>query len=653
MSPKNLYDFPDIIDAVSRSLFLDLEKYQDQTLFERFFIERAGAARDLSVMIQYAEPYGYPLFLIGDRGVGKSTFLRWFWRNPKYSGIFANRSMLFDLHRTYNAMNADEFKQIVSEIVVKNVKEYLKEVDECHDITSEANKGHWMEACELATGRVLQKSKQPDPLILFVDDIDWVEEKYFPLLMDCFREFLSDTRCCPIIAARKPAYNFVRFSPQYPWSKSESRYFRDLELKHLDVEEVLEARCALVFDNDKRRLREIVNKSRSVIKKIRPLSNALRSSFTRDSGSQRVSNQNDDNMEMRENALTMKYPFTCTQYGFMQENSNGNVSYMLEMAKVYLEYIRDHPEDIKEADDGYYIQPRQHLELFSRCEWEPIRICNVHEIKSYGYLRKIDRKKRKIPFAKLDNSLLVLMMELLRRVPVINETSRQFFKDYQFSLEEVKDSIGRLKETELIGHKRLPNHKTMGGYPKKESDHEYELTRRGIYYLEYLIPSQAYCDEFGQSKHHKLARPQRMEDRLQYYLLEFLIKIMLTRQNMNIAGKDFRVAKNNFLSSFSKLYRESIAQIFRTDPSSKASLVTKKMITDNLTKLDVIKTYTVIRQSHYLFFGQRVEQKWKDRGFDVRIVPPYVRTIYENLVKTHVQKPEYEIDEERRKRRRQ
>ena len=635
---QNLWAYKYVIDVLAEDLFHSLTEYS-RAIYEEFLIPRIVQEKKLTTLIMDLEESGYTsnIFVLGDRGVGKTCFLEWLLYYSDSSKYLRDSSYYLDLKRIGEGSEPTNFILLAQIEIIKGLKTFIQKHlgDPCNEVPSTDQLTNALQIDttyhNLHSKLARAQDNETSCLKLFVDDIDYMDVNYLGSLVRMLRPLLFLKNCRIILAARPPAYNAIIGLPDTSAGSAFGRDTPYIELDHLSVESVLRARLNIICSDEKKPLKEVSEKSSRLIRGFKPLSRVLSRLWKE--------------KNIPKDLETIKYPFTDKQHRSIQNLSNGNVHYMLEMSKELLKYMAAHSDNLKEDDHGYHIGRDAFIEHYSSANmWENIRLQNIHRRQSYRYLSKGDIKSRGIPESKVNNSLYVCLLENLMEYHSMDASKRAAMKEFGFTEAEVEEGITELLGMEMIEELKIVDRRPLNysGLIKGESIiREYRLTNRGEFYLEYIIHWPEYISKFGLSNHHHKARDLAAQESIKYHLLSFAKSIILIRESRGIHSQSFRVNKRNFYIMFANVTVEVRREMDKTNGKTPV-LVSEKDIESYLKKLRIISTRKLSRMNSYLFYRSKIMQALSEREIPLEVEWPFIESNIGQLVDENVKTPETE-----------
>lgn len=638
---SNLWDFPHIIDIFAYELFHDLSEYErEREIYERFFIERTANARDLYADIQILEESESPrnIFLLGDRGTGKSTFLQWFIYNPKYFGGRGSSAFLLDLRTISESQEGDSLLTHAQVEITQAIKRFCKDfynnpTNEL-PITSELDTEVKISTAFVRACEILKNYDTSDVrhfFTLFIDDIDYADVIYLAPLIRCLRPLLALHNCHLVFAGRPSAYNSLISG--LPDNFGGAVFGRDNPIEilpHLSVEEVLLARLNVICPESPADVQEMIKEWRKSLSTRPLILRTIQELFAQP--------------KIPIGLETIKYPFTNKQHKSMQQLSNGNINQILEMARQLLIYMSHNTKS--EGNTGYHIGRQAFLTHFSSDSvLASIRIQDLHRIKSYQYVSREELKNNKIPPEKVGNSLFVCILESLLDFDSYDLTVK-YLDRLGFSEGEIGRGITQLidmqmiEEAQIIDRRPLTLGNIMSGPPIVQ---EYKVTLRGKFYINYMIHWVEYIDRFGTSNHHQKAYDLVTVETIRYHLVVLAVSIFIQRQKLGIISDTYKISKREFWLYFMNATENIRAQLDKTTQRLPIQL-TVADVERHLRAIGIVEIPGLLRAHRFLFSKTKVFGIANTKSIPHSIQYPFDTDELEIFTRAYVQTPDAEED---------
>lgn len=632
MRTRNLWDFPRLMKGIILGLFQPLMKYEHQLVQCFFRAELSDEATNFRNTIEEAEPYGVDVFLRGVRGGGKTNFLKWFLRTPRYSKDMLDRHLFIDLRTIHSLRREDVFESRVREILTGLIKEYFQKQKDASRASGHGLEMSFRRTYELAVKRILKHREGKKPLLLFLDDIDY-SDQFLPNLLRLTKDFRQSSQCVVIQAVRNPAYNAIMTSADYPIGEvAVAQRLDPVDLPLFGPQQILSRRLSLICDEKKIGLRKKIEGNR-LIELVAGLSKGI-SNFFREGQEM----QDLEKGIQRQTVQTIKLPFSHLQYEFIDGMGNGNINYIEVLGKEMMECLRKNRSKLTEVLDGYSVPDQAILDHFVQTRIERIQIRNLHMEVSHKRMSGKRMRERKIEQHQIENSLYVVLLEFLMDKSSIGPTDTGFFEEYGFKEEALKPGLTVLFDMELINEEVISYEKALGG-PDAQSSKEYYVTPRGKYYLRSLLHWPEYINAFGQSRHHRSGRIHPQAVVAKDLLLDFVMKIFITKEGLGEEETEFKINKENFLRNFLSLYEQAIRRLFLAGPNWKRQINIKD-ITIWLSDLKIIEISRVKEYDNYLFYEAKTRLACKTRGMWWSARAPYDKHLFRDIARKLTKTPE-------------
>ena len=629
MKPRRLLDYPGLLRSIILRLFRPLMKYKGEKAQDIFLVKRNGEATDLRNAIEEATPYGSDVWLIGVKGGGKTLFLKWFLKTPRFSGDTEDRHLFVDLSKTESLRLDKVFEERVREIMIEIIRKYFEKVGGTYRAAIHGLKGSARTTYDSAVELILRYRKGKKPLLLFLDDIDYCNH-FLPILVRLTRPFRDSEDCVVIQAVRNPAYNAIMSCADYPIGQLAVNAI-PVKLSRFRPQQILIPRLNLICDGKKIGLREKVNTSTT----LGLFEDLLRKIVRFFEEADKIQDQS--KAQERRNIQTIKPPFTNAQYDFIESMSNSNITYMEMLGKEMMECLVKNRSEVTEQIDGYNITDQAIFDHFTQTEIDKISIQNLNKNLSNPYqLGKPRRQGKKDP-KKIGNSLYVLLLEFLMEHSSISLTDAEFLKEYGFEVDELGQGLSGLFKMELIDEKTITYEKALGG-PNATGPREYYVTSRGRYYLRFLLHWPEYTQAFLQSTHHRIGAIKARRNVLKDLLVDFVMKIFLTKEDLGHTENELKISRENFVRYFLDLHQQALRRIFKVE-SREELPITVRSVTFLLSELRIIETRRSIKPDNYLFCDNLTRLACNARGIPWAKRAPYDKHFFRNITEGFTKTP--------------
>lgn len=456
--------------------------------------------------------------------------------------------------------------------------------------------------------------KQPK-LYLFVDDIDFLDRDMFPTVTSHLKPFLMSRACCVILAARKPAENAIRQDDDFMIGQFFDK--TTISLSHLEISSLIRERIHATT-----RAYESETDSANVFRRFWE---GFRELITDDSN-------------YRINTHYAPLPFTPKQLTFIQDCSNGNIRLMMEYARKFLAYMAKHERQLERDSFDRIVIGRDRLVdgLGGASESNGIRIHNLHERQSYRGVSKAERKRLGISKSDIGNSLYVLLLETLRDYRTLNETQLGKLQGFGFSMGELKEGVAELYSKVMIEETLLEDRRALG--ERAALSRDYELTRRGHYYIDYLIHWDEYIARCGRSRHHEAGTAANANEFITRTLLQFVAAIgSAIPMNPRLAKFDrWKISKEAFTATFCRLGSECLIWANWNDKVSPIEVDISRVQSVLSNDLDIIETHGLESARSFVFHMESMRNRCSERRIAWRLQVPFFDKDIVEFVEHHV-----------------
>jgi len=451
--------------------FQDLLKLsqKDKNLFLSLYYNRTADFEKVNGMLKNIKNRGDNILITGDAGKGKSNFMYRIFFDEELIENYSLYPVIVDYGET-NKIN------ICLTSFIEQVDKYFKELGiPVNNLKSNTDEHISQNFNILQKHLVNHKNTELKKyLLIFLDDLDYVEEELFELL-EYFLPFASSQRVSIVLSARPPLLEAIR-SYDGRFATYFTRSVQRIKLDDLVTSKILSRRLAPIL------VEQVTHPIKHLIKKL----------FEGTSRYRKLLNlYGIENLEQLEK---FDLPFTHLYNNFMTSITNGNIREIFNIAHDSLIFILDNYNELQttiemvdnEPQEKKVITQEQILQLFSDGTFETkkgylqtYKIININEHKS-----------------KMGNSLIYNILESIRKHQHLNE---DLFDDL-LKLGHSKEKV--LREVEILSNKTqrmlLPKKILPAKMEEKASLYKsYEVSVKGNYYLSEIADWPEYIKRFG------------------------------------------------------------------------------------------------------------------------------------------------------------
>jgi hypothetical protein len=443
----------DSIAKYSEIVFRDLDELSRHhpDVFDELYYNREEEFTLLETIVENAFSTAVNILILGDAGIGKSSFIRKLSRKADNLDKGRLYPILVDYRTAMPGTATGCAIQFMRDLSAyfDHIGQPIHTLKDLRDDLITYN----MQMCYMHL-ETIPKEKIVRHLFIILDDFDYAEDDWF-ILLDYFLPFAASAKASVVFTLRPLLLADVQ---RYD-DKFTHYYVRDsqrIELKSLSIPRVLGIRLALLL-----KAKNEATLYGRIIQRIRRNSSGLQTVVKK------------LGLENINQLPAFEYPFTKKHNMFMQRITNGNLREVFDIATDTLIYMYDNKTHttirVEDDEERISIGREGDIDLFMgdyENKLSSYRMINLH-------------KKRSIK----GNSLLYNVLELVKLRQVVDDTFCEIANEYGHRKNDVKYAIGELadKAQRLISPIRLR--------PRKQFTFEYDvpeyvITEKGDYYLQ-------------------------------------------------------------------------------------------------------------------------------------------------------------------------
>jgi len=434
----------------------------DRDLFEELYYNREREFIDFRNAAEKLYLNGNNILVIGSAGVGKSNYVYKLFYDKElleksklfpmmfdYRSISPNSLIGWKLH--FIAKFIDYFEKIAYNIQLKD-----NTVDNIDDNLFKLQKEFKHTPKELLT-------KHP---IIFVDDLDYSEEKQLFELLDFLSPYARDKKISILLSVRPPLYLAIQHN-DFKYHFLFTNNVKKIKLPPLHIHNILAVRLAPVL---------AIQEKHSIFDKLNGL---------KESGSKYKKILKKLGISNLEELKEFQYPFTDDYVNFMAKITNGNLREVFDIAIDSLSFILDNYHRLKESvvDNTLrkVISEGQAVSLFLNNPESRYKLFDLHS-----------NKNRK------GNSIYFNVLEAVSAFGCSSNTG--FYEALEEMGHKKKDVDNTLKELSRRKHRFLISHNFTYAVDKVNEAKKFKIAEKGSYYLEEVVKWDAYIEKCGKSK---------------------------------------------------------------------------------------------------------------------------------------------------------
>ena len=561
---------------------------------EIFHVERDQANSEFFRELEDCAALGKSLILVGDPGVGKTSFMKRILADNARSihDMFQKNKLL----KNYGLIvfhvdclkDVKMFNPSISNFKKAFIEEYSKKANKiypCHEVVNIENEinARYQKLVQHILNLEYDKELK-HKFIFFIDDIDFCEKELQHEILESLSRFLSSEKVIIVYACRPPSLREIDYHFNLRPKIDVYKKTRHVELKPLDVRYLLSRRLAFL-------LHEEFTKS---------FTSRFIDFFRRKDAFIRYINKFGINGERFEE---IDYPFTIRQENFMARFSNGDIRIILRIAMQYLHYMLNNIGRLQKNENGgwivgrdvlikeFSVKPKENPPIFLDEEkWKIIDLHSEKTISSRDYSMK------------RGNSLLFNVLEAIALFnDPMNKNFLHILNDLGHSDENIRQAIDYLYWQGIIKENIIMSAgPTLFGKYSDRDNTRYVLTEKGRFYYDEFIEWKQYKNKFGKSQHSVFDLLETIgEDPIHKEVLEFIATICSFSERRK--GIYLKVNKQRLFDFFILKYGERYQNINYTDnwDIEKDCFMDISRFTSILLKLKIISDYNIDKRSYY------------------------------------------------------
>lgn len=218
-----------------------LSKVRDKlgdALFQVLFYNRTEGCGQVEFALERFED----MTIIGNPGEGKSSLMHYMVIEAKKSDRF------FPIILDWSRIRPRSTEGMIIRFIEK-MEEYFKEIDRPFSRTERLNKKN-LDSYFSDVGRHLDSlnvNELKKKLVIFLDDLDHMENNYFNFLKKYFVTYASSERSIVVLSGRKPLINTIRRDPEMRQAFTFNP--RIIHLVRVDIQEMIQHRLLPLVSN--------------------------------------------------------------------------------------------------------------------------------------------------------------------------------------------------------------------------------------------------------------------------------------------------------------------------------------------------------------------------------------------------------------------
>lgn len=453
--------------CIKTAIFSDLITLRElePDVFKELFYGRTNALPEFTEALQNVINTGANFIVLGDAGVGKSTFLYKIFLNEENELEKYIYPIFLDFRKGSISIEA----ALVN--FIDKVDDYFTEINIPINTLEKPKEKETIAYNLIKISEHLSKIP-PDSikkkLLLLVDDLDYADDFWMEFLLSLHNLVLSPK--LSFVLSLRPLLLFQIRSTNDVLYRDIIRSSVEINLSELSVSKILNKRLAPIIKENE------ANPFHLYIKRL----------FRRDSALCRILRKQYKITTM-EDLARFQFPFTSKLMIFMSQITNGNVREVFDIAEATLRYIFKNATKLDtriENGDVKYILPHSIIiELFHS---------NAEKYKSNYLLFDLNED-----ISDKNNSLHFNVLEAVKYSGIINNRVLVALEQMGHNKEKVNSSLSILEDRTHRLITPIISNKLLKGNRKVVTETEYKITRKGEKYLEMSTIWESYKKEFG------------------------------------------------------------------------------------------------------------------------------------------------------------
>lgn len=462
----NIDSYTDYLGFSFEDLFL-LSKH-DRRVFQELYYNRTTEIANFKEIAKYIHATSVNLLVLGKAGVGKSNFIYRLFFDQKLLEEYKIYPIMVD----YREVNPTS-KEGCFMTFIEDVEKYFDKIH--HPINGLQNNIEQNIPTNInIIQRHLKSLEQVNVdlhLVVFLDDLDYIEEVNLFELLEVFSPFAQSPKVSLITSARPALYSSIN-NNDFKYSHLFTRNVKKIELNGLNINNLISKRLAPILVHNQKH----------------PFTSYIKTLLNRECAFQKVLKK--FGIKNLDSLQKFNYPLTVDFVNFMQQITSGNLREIFDIAFDALLFILENYnklETIVEVEEGVELKKKvlSHsdiMTLYYDNENSRFKIINIHLQKS-----------------KSKNSLLYNVLEAVKIFEVIDVRFYSILEKLGHKKQNVNWALSHLelKINRLIIPKNLFQHrlkKTIAFYP------HYIITEKGDFYLTEVTKWSEYIERCGVSE---------------------------------------------------------------------------------------------------------------------------------------------------------